>query len=159
MTSRLFRMLAIIPFLAISTSVLAQQPPSLKLEDAVHYRKAGYAFMHWNMKKLKAMLDDSRPIDKQQARAAANAIHAAAHSGMGALYVPGSDQDAIGENTRLKADFFRQPEKVRKVAKTYRIASDKLADAAVSAEREALKAAFGEMAKACKACHKAFRED
>ena len=158
MTSRLFRMLGVIPFLAISTSILAQQPP-LKLEDAVHYRKSGYAFMQWNMKKLKAMLDDSRPIDKQQAQAAANAIRAAAHSGMGALYIPGSDRETMGETTRLRADFFRQPEKVKKVAKTYRAASDKLADAAVNAERKALKAAFGEMAKACKACHKAFRED
>lgn len=52
--------------LDVSGSVLAQQLPQLKPEEAIRYRKAGYAFANWNIQKIKAMLDGSRPPIKQR---------------------------------------------------------------------------------------------
>ena len=72
-------------------SALAQQ--GMKPEDMIQTRQAGYKFMAWNMGKLKGMLvDNPASFNKEQAMAAANAVQAVANSGMGALYVPGSDK-------------------------------------------------------------------
>ena len=74
---------------AVAGSALAQVKP----EDAIKFRQSGYTFMAWNMGKLKGMLvDNPASYNKEQAIAAANLIAATANSGMGALYVPGSDK-------------------------------------------------------------------
>ena len=110
----------------LAGSVIAQVKP----ESAIKYRQSGYAFMGWNMGKLKGMLiDNPDSFNKDQAVAAANAIQAIANSGMGALYVPGSDKGKGWEPTRVKAELFTDKEGVGKVGES------------------------------CKACHEKFREE
>lgn len=159
MTRNTTRALTTAVLLLLSGSVLAQQLPQLKPDEVIRYRKAGYAFMNWNMTKLKAMLDGSVPFNKDQALAAAASINSTVNSGMGALYTPGSDKDAGNEKTRLKSEFFTQPDKVKEVAGAYRIAGTKLAAAAATGDPSQIKPAFDEMGKACKGCHEAFRKD
>ncbi|WP_150428041.1 cytochrome c [Dechloromonas sp. CZR5] len=159
MTRNTTRALTTAVLLLLSGSVLAQQLPQLKPDEVIRYRKAGYAFMNWNMTKLKAMLDGSVPFNKDQALAAAASINSTVNSGMGALYTPGSDKDSGNEKTRLKSEFFTQPDKVKEVAGAYRIAGTKLAAAAATGDPSQIKPAFDEMGKACKGCHEAFRKD
>lgn len=159
MLHRLKHGLAVSILLAVSGGVLAQQLPQLKPEEAIRYRKAGYAFANWNMLKIKAMLDGSLPYNKDQVLAAATVVNSTVNSGMGALYLPGTDKDIGNEKTRLKPEFFTQPEKVKEVAGAYRTAGAKLAAAAANGDQAQVKLAFDDMGKACKGCHDAFRKD
>ena len=140
----------------IAGSALAQTKP----EDAIKFRQAGYAYMGWNMGKLKGMLvDNPASFNKDQAAAAANTIAAIANSGMGALYVPGSDKGTGFKETRVKAEMFTDKEGVGKVAMAFNKEANELAKVAATGDAAALKAQFGKVGEACKGCHEKFRAD
>ena len=140
--------------LAVATSAAAQ----ISVEDAIKYRQAGYAFMSWNMGKIKAqVVDGSVPFDAAQVTAAANVIAAIANSGMGALYPAGSDQGTGFHPTRTKPEFFQNMEEVGKMAGEFRSAANELAKVAADGNQEAIKGAFGKVGETCKSCHDKFR--
>lgn len=141
---------------AVAGSALAQVKP----EDAIKFRQSGYTFMAWNMGKLKGMLvDNPASYNKEQAIAAANLIAATANSGMGALYVPGSDKGKGWKETRVKPELFTDRDGVGKVAVAFNKEANELAKVAASGDAAALKAQFGKVGEACKACHDKFRKD
>ena len=139
----------------LASAVFAQQP--LKPEEMIKFRKSGYSFMSWNMGKIKANLDGN--FNKEQVIAAANVVAATANSGMGALFGPGTEKDAGNEKTRVKPEFFQQPEKVRELAMAFNKEANELAKVAAGGDPAAIKALFGKTGGTCKACHDAFRKD
>ena len=99
----------------LASAVFAQQP--LKPEEMIKFRKSGYSFMSWNMGKIKAqVIDNPGSFNKDQVAAAANSIAATANSGMGALYLPGTDKGKGWKDTRVKPELFTDKEGVGKVA-------------------------------------------
>ena len=107
-------------FAAVALSIAAGASAQVKPEDQIKYRKAGYSFMSWNMGKIKAqVIDNPGSFNKDQVAAAANSIAATANSGMGALYGPGTDKDVGNQKTRVKPEFFKEPDEVRKVAMAF----------------------------------------
>jgi len=142
--------------IALAGTAVAQVKP----ESAIKFRQSGYTFMAWNMGKLKVMLiDNPESFNKEQAVAAANLIAATANSGMGALYVPGSDKGKGWEPTRVKAELFTDKEGVGKVAVAFNKEANELAKVAAGGDAAALKAQFGKVGEACKGCHDKFREE
>jgi len=142
--------------LTLSAGVIAQVKP----EDQIKFRQSGYTFMSWNMGKLKAMLiDQPASFNKEQAQAAANVIAAVANSGMGALFGAGTDKGKGWKETRLKPEFFQQPDEVRTVAVGFVQEANELARLAAAGDPAALKAQFAKVGDACGACHKKFRRD
>lgn len=142
--------------LAIAGTALAQAKP----EDAIRFRQSGYTFMAWNMGKLKGMLvDNPASFNKDQAVAAANSIQAIANSGMGALYVPGSDKGKGWKDTRVKPELFTDKDGVGKVAMAFNKEANELAKVAASGDAAALKVQFGKVGDACKGCHEKFRKE
>jgi cytochrome c556 len=139
---------------AITGSALAQVKP----EDAIKYRQSAYGFAAWNMTKLKQQLD-AKDFNKDEAIKAANAIQTVANSGMGALYVPGSDKGVGFKETRAKAEIFTDKEGVGKVAMAFNKEANELAKVAATGDAAALKVQFGKVAEACKGCHEKFRAD
>ncbi|RIX44710.1 MAG: cytochrome c [Rhodocyclales bacterium GT-UBC] len=140
----------------VAGSAFAQAKP----EDAIKFRQAGYTFMAWNMGKLKGMLvDNPASFNKEQAIAAANLIAATANSGMGALYVPGSDKGVGFKETRVKHELFTDKEGVGKVAVAFNKEANELAKVAATGDAAALKAQFGKVGETCKGCHDKFRKD
>ena len=139
----------------LASAVFAQQP--LKPEEMIKFRKSGYSFMSWNMGKIKANLDGN--FNKEQVIAAANVVAATANSGMGALFGPGTEKDAGNEKTRVKPEFFQQPEKVRELAMAFNKEANELAKVAAGGDPAAIMAQFGKTGGTCKACHDAFRKD
>ncbi len=130
----------------------------LKPVEQIETRQAGYKFMSWNMGKIKANLDGD--FSQQQVAAAANAIAGIANSGMGALYGPGTDQDIGDVKTRVKPALFTNQAEVGEVARNFIEAANNMAEVASMAEGKGdVKAAFGELGGACKACHDKFRKD
>ena len=107
------------------------------------------------MGKIKSSLEGD--FDAKQVAAAANVIAATANSGMGALFGPGTDKD-IGEvHTRVKPEFFQYMPEVGKLAGNFVAAADNLAKVAATGDAAAVKTAFGDVGKSCKACHDKFR--
>lgn len=140
--------------IAIASSAVAA---NLKPEEQIQTRQAGYAFMGWNMGKIKANLDGDYNAD--QVSAAANAIAAIANSGMGALYAPGTEKDIGDVKTYVKPEFFQNMEDVGTIARNFNSAANKMAEVAAGGEPAAVRAAFGDVGAACKACHDKYRAD
>lgn len=147
---------------ALGAAVLLASFTSLaqvSVEDQIHYRKAGYSFMSWNMGKIKAqVIDGDVPFDQAQVAAAANAINAIAGSGMGALYGRDTAEDKAS-NTKLKAAFFENLDEAGKIGARFGEATNKLAAAAATGDQAAIRTAFGEVGQSCKACHDNFRSN
>lgn len=142
----------------LASAVFAQQP--LKPEEMIKYRKAGYSFMSWNMGKIKAqVIDNPGSFNKDQVAAAASLVAATANSGMGALYGPGTDKDAGSQKTRVKPEFFKEPDEVRKLAMAFVKEANELQKVAATGDVAAIKAQFGKTGESCKACHDKFRKD
>jgi cytochrome c556 len=150
------RILVGVAALGLAAGASAQSKP----EDLIKFRQSGYSFMAWNMGKIKAqVVDGAVAYDKAQVAAAANAIAAIANSGMGALYAPGTDEGEGWKETRLKPEFFKEPEKVKEIAVNFVKQANALQTVAASGDEAAIKAQFGEVGKACKACHEQYREE
>jgi cytochrome c556 len=147
-------------FAAVALSIAAGASAQMKPEDQIKARKAGYAFMSWNMGKIKAqVIDNPASFNKDQVAAAANLIAATANSGMGALYGPGTDKDAGNQKTRVKPEFFKEPDEVRKLAMAFSKEANELQKVAATGDAAAIKAQFGKTGESCKACHDKFRKD
>ena len=135
----------------------AASAQALKPEEMIKFRKSGYSFMSWNMGKIKANLEGD--FNKDQVAAAANLVAATANSGMGALFGPGTDKEVAGEKTRVKPEFFEQPDKVKELAMNFAKKANALAKVAASGDAAAVKAQFGKTGGTCKACHDEFRKN
>jgi cytochrome c556 len=144
--------------LGAAGSAVAQMKP----EEAIQTRQAGYKFMAWNMGKIKAqVVDGTVPYDQAQVLNAALAVKGIANSGMGALFLPGTDKPNAPVKTRLLPDFFdpKNADERGKIARNYVEQANKLAEVAAGGDQGAIKTQFGELGKACKACHDKFREE
>lgn len=141
----------------IAVTLASSAVAGLKPEEQIQYRQAGYSFMAWNMGKIKANLEAE--FNQAQVAASANAIAAIANSGMGALYGPGTDKDVGDVKTHVKPEFFQNMEEVGKLAGEFVTAANNLNAAATKGDQSAVQTAFGDVGKACKACHQKFRAD
>jgi cytochrome c556 len=146
-------------FVGVTGTALAQQ---LSPEDAIKSRQAGYKFMAWNLSKIKAQaVDGTVPFNREQVLGAALAVKGIANSGMGALFVAGTDTKSAPVKTRALPELFdpKNVDERNKIAKAYIEQANKLAEVAAGGDQAAIKVQFGELGKACKACHDKFRED
>ena len=137
--------------LVLSGAALAQMKP----EDAIATRQAGYKFMAWNMGNIKRNIEGE--YNKDQVVAAANVIAAIANSGMGKLYLPGTDKGIGYHETKVKPELLTDKEGVGKVGKAFNDAANEMAKVAATGDAAAVKTAFGELGKTCKGCHEKFK--
>lgn len=144
---------------ALALSFAMPTAAQMSVEDQIEARQAAYQFMSWNMGKIKAQaVDGEVAFNADQMKAAANAIAAVANSGMGALYSPDSAMDKA-EDTRLKPDFFQQPERAREVGMNFGREANKLQEVAATGDQAALARQFAAVGETCKACHDDFRAE
>jgi cytochrome c556 len=138
---------------AIASVAFAQAKP----EDMIRLRKAGYAFMGWNMGKIKGMvIDNPASFNKDQVSASANVVAAIANSGMGALFGAGTEQDVGDQKTKVKLEFFQRPDRVKELASVYVKEANELQKVAATGDIDAIKAQFSKVGASCKACHDEF---
>ena len=127
-----------------------------KLEDQIRWRQSAYHTMAWSMARIKANVEGT--FNKDQVVEAANVIQAIANAKMGALYQPGSDKGKGWKETRVKSEFFGSPE-LGKIAQNFGQQANEMAKVAATGDAAAVKAQFGKLGEACKACHDKFRKD
>ena len=137
--------------LAIASPAFAQ----LKPEQAIKFRQSGYGFMAWNMMRIKANVDGQ--FNKDEVIKAANAIQAIANSGMGALYLPGTDKGTGWEKTRAKPEIWTEKEKLTKAGGAFNKEANEMAKVAATGDAAAVKEQFGKLSATCKGCHDDFK--
>jgi cytochrome c556 len=138
--------------LAASAGAHAQVKP----EDAIKFRQSGYAFMAWNMGRIKSNVEGGN-FNKDDVIKAANAIQAIANSGMGALYLPGTDKGKGWEESRAKANIWTDKENLGKVAVEFNKEANEMAKIAATGDVAAIGAQLGKLGGTCKGCHDDFK--
>lgn len=128
----------------------------VKPEDAIKFRQSGYGFMAWNMQRIKMNVEGGN-FNKEEVIKAANAIQAIANSGMGALYLPGTDKGTGWEPTRAKANIWTDKEKLGKAAMEFNKEANEMAKVAASGDAAAVGVQLGKLGGTCKGCHDDFK--
>jgi cytochrome c556 len=138
--------------LSVSTIALGQ---SNRAEQYLKYRKGVYQVIAWNVAPLSAMAQDKQPFDAtvfaERARRVALMTPMLAES-----YAPESRNAA---DSKLKPEMWTNRADFDEKLDTVVTRSQALAKIAADGDPAASKAAFFDMAQACKACHDKYRAD
>lgn len=145
---------------ALLFALLADAAPNRqpKPDEQIRIRQGSELFMSWNMNRIGDMVADrSQSYNKETVMKAAQAVAAVANAGIGTLYGPGTDR-AVGETkTRVKAEFFKQPDKVKELMSNFATEANELVRVAEAGEPTAIRQQLGRTNETCKACHESFR--
>lgn len=140
--------------LSCSAGAFAQQAPA-KPEQQIKWRQSVYQVLGWNSGRIKANVDGQ--YNKDEVVRAANAIAVLANSGIGSLFGPGTETGKGWKETAAKPEFFKNSQKVGELAGNFNREANELAKVAATGDAAAVKAQFGNLGKACKACHDDFK--
>ena len=124
-----------------------------KPEDAVKYRKSALFVMQQNFSRVAAMAAGKAPFD---AKVAADSAAVAEFESKlpWAAFGEGTDKG----DTKAKPEIWKESDKFQAAAKDFQDQAAKLDAAAKSGNLDAVKAAFGDTGKTCKACHDNFKD-
>ncbi len=148
------RLFATAMLLAGVATALPAAAQFAKPEDAVNYRKAVMTVMAVSFGRIGAMASGKAPFDAASAQT--NAEIATMMSKLPfTAFGPGTD---VGE-TRTKPNVWTDADKFKAAAMTMQDEMGKLNAAAKTGNLDQIKAAFGPVGKACKACHDDFRKE
>ena len=127
----------------------------VKPEDVIKFRKSVMTIQAWHMRPMAAMVKEQRPYDKDAFAYNAQVIGLTAKMKAEA-FAPGTEKIADAE-TRAKPEIWSEPEKFKQALDRFQADVIKLTEAAKTGTLDAVRPAFGAVAKSCGACHDAFR--
>lgn len=139
--------------LAASGYALAQQAP--KPETLIKWRQSVFQVIAWNSGRIKANVDGQ--YNKEEVIKAANTIAALSKSGLGSLFVPGTEQGKGWHDTAAKAEVFKDTAHFDELGAAFSKEAVELASVAANGDQAAVKAQFGKLGRSCKACHDDFK--
>jgi cytochrome c556 len=144
----------ILAAIATSGTALAQAQPT-QAEKTLKYRKALYQVIAWNMGPMGAMAQDKMPFNANEFATRAGRV-AELTPMLSESYSPDT-QGVAG--SKMKADAWKNRADFDAKMKDLLDRSATLAQVAKGGDPAKTKAAFFEMANACKACHEKYKED
>ncbi len=125
-----------------------------KPEDAIKYRQSAFTVMGTHFGRIGAVVQGKVPFDAKVTAENANIV-----LDMSTLpYTAFGEGTDKGGNTKAKPEIWKDMDKFQAAAKDMQTQMVKLDAAAKSGNLDAIKVAFGDTGKACKACHDDFRE-
>jgi cytochrome c556 len=124
-----------------------------KPEDAVDYRRGAFTVMAYHFGHIGAMVQGKAPYDAAAAAADAQIVLTMSKLPFTA-FVPGT---SFTEKGTAKANIWTEQDKFNADAKKMQDAVAVLAEATKTNDLGKVKAAFGPVGQACKACHEDFR--
>lgn len=143
--------------LTVGPVVIAQGPPSGgpggRPDDTVEFRQGIYKVIGWYNHALGDMVKGDAPYDKDTFARGATIIATLSKAAPDA-FPPGSD---VGD-TRAKPEIWSDPAKFKTAMENFQKEAAKLAETAQTGDVGAIKSQFGNLGKACKACHDDFRK-
>ena len=123
-----------------------------KPEDAIRYRQSGMTLLNAHFGRLGAMVNGKVPFDAKLAADNAEVVAFVSRLPF-AGFIEGTDKG----NTKAKPEIWTENDKFKAGAVKMQEDVAKLNVAAKSGNFDQVKAAFGEAAKTCKACHDDYR--
>ena len=123
-----------------------------KPEDAVKYRQSAMALMGNHMGRINAQLKSGSP-NMQAIQSSAALVETLSKLPFEA-FTPDSD---LVPSTKAKPEIWKDKAKVKELAEKMQAEVGKLAVTAKGSDAKAILAQFGEVGKACKACHDDYR--
>lgn len=143
--------------LALAATTLAVSLPAAaqfqKPEDAVKYRQSALSVMGTHFSRLGAMANGRVPFDAKVAQ-----DNAALVETMSKLPWAGFTADSEKIKSKAKPDIWMDQAKFKQAQEKMMGEVAKLNVAAKTGNLDQIKAAFGNAAGSCKACHDAFRD-
>jgi len=140
-----------------TTLALAQMKP----EDAIRARQSIMHVMALNFGPVAGMAQGKIPFDKEVFATNALRLESVWQMNVARFFVPGTDKPVPGSKiagfTRAKPEIWSDASKFKQAKERADEAFAKLAQAARSGDEGSMKAAAGEVGKACKNCHDDFR--
>lgn len=126
-----------------------------KPEDAIKYRQSVMTVMGTHFARIGAMVQGKTPFDAKAAADNAAVVAMMSHLPF-AAFGEGTD---MGLPTRAKPEIWTRNARFKDDASKFQAEVGKLDSAARSGDATAVKTAFGNAGKACKACHDDFRAE
>ncbi len=142
-----------VAILAVSAVAWAQQAP--KPETLIKWRQSVFQVLAWNSGRIKANVEGQ--YNKDEVVKAANAIAALSNSGLGALFVPGTEQGKGWHDTSARPELFKDSKHFGELGANFSKEANELALVANNGDAAAVKAQFGKLSRTCKACHDDFK--
>jgi cytochrome c556 len=146
-----------IALLAGLTAALAQEKPPSKAEQAIKYRQSVYKVILWNFGPVAGMAQGKIPYDA--AEFARRAERVATMAPMLLEGYPEGTASEPGIKTRARPEIWENRAEFEKLMHDMENKTAALATVAREGDFDKSKAAFGDAAAACKACHEKFRTD
>jgi cytochrome c556 len=126
-----------------------------KPEDAIKYRQSALYVMANQLGKVGAMAQGKAPFDPKIAADSASVVVVMSKLPWVA-FGEGTDK---GMPTRAKPDIWKEPAKFKDLQTNMMAEAEKFDAAAKTGNLDNIKAAIGDLGKACKACHDDFRAE
>jgi cytochrome c556 len=139
------------------TIAVSQNAPAVKPDQAVKYRQSVYKVILWNFGPMAAMVRGQAAWDQAEFTRRAERVATMAPMLLEG-YPEGSGPEA-GVHTRAKPELWKNMDEFRSLMKTMETRAGDLANVAKSGDADKTKSAFGELGKACGACHDKYRTD
>ena len=143
--------------LALTAATLAVSLPAAaqfqKPEDAVKYRQSALSLIGTHFSRLGAMANGRVPFDAKVAQ-----DNAALVETLSKLPWAGFTPETEKLRTKAKSDIWKDEAKFKQAQENMMSEVAKLNTAAKTGNLDQIKAAFGNAAGSCKACHDAFRD-
>ncbi len=126
-----------------------------RVEAAVEYRQGVMNIVGWNFKHMGAMLKGKSAFDQAAFSAYANELQVVTRFNLLSGFPEDSDES---DETAAKAEIWMDWEDFQQKLKDLQQQTAELASIAGQRDQAAIKQQFDKTAKACKACHKAYKE-
>lgn len=136
---------------------VSQNAPAVKPDQAVKYRQSVYKVILWNFGPMAAMVRGQAPWDQAEFTRRAERVATMAPMLLEG-YPEGSGPEA-GVHTRARPELWKNVDDFRSLMKSMEGKAADLATVAKSGDADETKTAFGELGKACGACHDKYRTD
>lgn len=142
--------------LAVTCLAVSALLPSLgfaqftKPDDAVEYRQSVMTIMSTHFGRMAAMVRGQQPFDPAAFQANASLLQTLSK-------LPWPAFGAGLEGGKARADVWQNDAGFKDAAARFQQRADDLASAAQSGDQTRIRAAFGEAAASCKACHDSYR--
>lgn len=133
-------------------SVAAQVPA----DRAVKYRQSALTVMSTSFGRIGAHLKGDIKLDNAALASNAEVVELMSHYAFDGFQQGTPQASTTGKGA--KAEIWKEWDKFKKMQGDLQAATAKLSAAAKSGNADAIKTAFGEAGKSCKACHDAYRD-
>ncbi len=153
------RRLCVVTAAAVMASVaavaLSQEPPKPTPEQAIKYRQSVYKVILWNFGPMSAVAQgkasyDAKAFEHQAGRVAT----------MAPMLIEGYPHGShTGATTRAKPEIWQNYAEFKELMTAMVGKASALAEVAKEGDEDKSKAAFRELAGACRACHDKYRND